>query len=152
MDHWCRHDVSQENIDIFIGWDTATDTYFIQAGRNLDDGNRPDLWLGSRREEFLTLDRILATYEHLRDRSWPSLKLDDSLRAHLIEMLPRRVVICDICNRDYSDSPTSGGYFTGSWAICPVCAQKESHRPRKHKGDIICPPGISFADFIRSFD
>jgi hypothetical protein len=59
-----------------------------------------------------------------------------------------RIVRCDICNTNYTDSLVSGGYLSGSWAICPNCVEKNP----PGKDDILCPPGISFADFVRSFD
>jgi hypothetical protein len=59
-----------------------------------------------------------------------------------------RMVRCDVCNTDYTDSPISGGYLSGSWAICPDCV----NRNPPGENDIPCPPGISFANFVRSSD
>ena len=64
------------------------------------------------------------------------------------------IVICDICNADFTDSHESGGFLFGSYAYCPECAErsmaqilnfKEEHCIRAR-----CPEGISFGDFIRA--
>lgn len=62
-------------------------------------------------------------------------------------------VVCDVCDDDYTSRPESGGFVFGSYAYCPSCATKqlpsirgygEEHLIRAH-----CPPGLSFADFVR---
>ena len=61
----------------------------------------------------------------------------------------RRVVRCDTCNRDYTDSSESGGYLTEgrSWAICPKCINTDPvYTPTP--SDILCPAGLSFYEFI----
>jgi hypothetical protein len=65
------------------------------------------------------------------------------------------VVICDLCNTDYTTSPITGGFIFGSSGVCPACAPEfrksvEEH----HEEDYIiaeCPPHQSFADFIRTY-
>ena len=61
----------------------------------------------------------------------------------------REVVLCDTCNRDYSDSSESGGFLTESrsWAICPKCINtKPAYTPAP--SDMLCPAGMSFYNFI----
>lgn len=64
------------------------------------------------------------------------------------------LVVCDICDTDYTESTAQGGFLMQSKAICPQCAPKwlqllkecnEEHFIRAH-----CPDDQSFADWIRS--
>ena len=64
-----------------------------------------------------------------------------------------RIVVCDFCSGDFTDSTVSGGLLFQSKATCPECAVRmmpdirkfgEEHFIRKR-----CPDGVSFADFIR---
>ena len=32
------------------------------------------------------------------------------------------MVLCDLCNADYTDSEDEGGILMGTYAICPTCA------------------------------
>lgn len=43
--------------------------------------------------------------------------------AHKREVIDiGNVVLCDICNRDYTNSDAKGGFLFESKAICPECA------------------------------
>ena len=61
-------------------------------------------------------------------------------------------VICDICDRDYTDSEECGGFLFGSYAYCPVCAKDKLPRIKSfgEEGHIsrYCPPAMSFKDFV----
>ncbi|ETA01692.1 hypothetical protein CcI6DRAFT_02872 [Frankia sp. CcI6] len=63
----------------------------------------------------------------------------------VIEVDPGNDVICDYCNADYSSSDESGGMISDRWAVCPMCMPNFGHG----REDYPCPPGVSFADFIR---
>jgi hypothetical protein len=66
-----------------------------------------------------------------------------------------RLVICDICDKDWTESAESGGYLFESKAVCPDCAasfmQKIIQYSEQHfiKGE--CPPDKSFADWVRAY-
>lgn len=34
------------------------------------------------------------------------------------------IVVCDLCNTDYTDSALKGGFLFGSKGVCPVCAPR----------------------------
>lgn len=65
-----------------------------------------------------------------------------------------RVVVCDMCDVDYTDLPDMGGFIFTSYAYCPKCAV--SHLPKiRGYGEerfirATCPEGQSFADFVRA--
>ena len=33
------------------------------------------------------------------------------------------IVVCDVCNQDFTDSDATGGFLFGSYAYCPACAE-----------------------------
>lgn len=53
-------------------------------------------------------------------------------------------VVCDFCNRDYTESEEVGGLIVGSYAVCPQC---ENHALLKD-ADYVSRPGESFKDFV----
>lgn len=63
-------------------------------------------------------------------------------------------VICDICDKDWTDSPVSGGYLFGSYGVCPDCAtgdfnkNVERHKEQNHIR-AYCPADMSHANWIR---
>lgn len=61
-------------------------------------------------------------------------------------------VICDICCKDYTNSPLSGGFLFASHAYCPDCASlHESNIHSNGEGHLIkarCPRGMPFAEWI----
>ena len=66
-----------------------------------------------------------------------------------------RIVVCDICDEDWTDRPESGGFVFESKGVCPDCAPRfmksvegygETQYIRAR-----CQAGQSFADFIRSY-
>ena len=66
-----------------------------------------------------------------------------------------RIVVCDVCGRDYTDSPQVGGFIFGSDGYCPVCSPRMMHfigvRGEQEYIRARCPAGTSFADFIRAY-
>jgi len=63
-------------------------------------------------------------------------------------------VICDYCDKDYSDSDEEGGILFQSKAICPKCAPDTLVRIKKYKEEKFirgyCPEGMSFKDWVLS--
>ena len=59
-------------------------------------------------------------------------------------------VICDLCNRDYTDSEKTGGALIGSYAYCPKCYEKIKPELKKYneKPNKICPNGMTFKDCV----
>ncbi len=59
----------------------------------------------------------------------------------------------DACNEDLTDDPRSGGFFFGSYAYGPCCAEKRLASIRGYGEEwnigARCPEGVSFADWIR---
>ena len=65
------------------------------------------------------------------------------------------LVVCDVCNRKFTDNTESGGFIFGSYAYCPLCAGKQLGKIRsygeEHLIHAFCPDGKSFADFVREY-
>lgn len=66
-----------------------------------------------------------------------------------------RIVVCDACNTDYTDSPRCGGFVFYSKAICPACAANwmasiiaENEQAMVRAA---CPANMTFADFVREY-
>ena len=66
-----------------------------------------------------------------------------------------RLVACDDCGVDYTDSQQSGGYIWHNRATCPPCADRvlkvlpTQKLMRLMANGLHCPAGTSFADFVR---
>lgn len=58
------------------------------------------------------------------------------------------IVLCDLCNIDYTNSKVYGGIVLGSYAICPECLKPMKLEPEDNINR--CPKGMTFANFIRS--
>lgn len=65
------------------------------------------------------------------------------------------IVLCDLCNKDYTFSNDIGGFIFGSNGVCPSCAPKmlksvikydEEHAIRSH-----CPHDMSHKQFIYDY-
>ena len=66
--------------------------------------------------------------------------------------LSQQIVICDICNDDYTDSKEEGGFLFGSYAYCPKCALTGmksiiKHNEQNHVNDV-ARAGETFKDFV----
>ena len=63
-------------------------------------------------------------------------------------------VICDYCNKDYSNSDKEGGILFQSKAICPDCVSKALERIKGYGEEKFirgyCPEGVSFKDWVLS--
>ncbi len=66
-----------------------------------------------------------------------------------------RLVCCDSCDEDYTDSTESGGFIFESKGICPKCGPRwraSAELYGEWTGRFViaeCKPGQSFADFVR---
>lgn len=65
------------------------------------------------------------------------------------------IVVCDFCDKDWTNLPGSGGLILQSKAVCPDCNGKVSaHLTRYGEWQYVraaCPAGVSFADFVRDY-
>ena len=66
-----------------------------------------------------------------------------------------RLVVCDICDKDYTDSDESGGFVFGSSGYCPKCAPEQLEVIKKYNEEHFikahCPTNLSFSDFVRAY-
>ncbi len=64
-------------------------------------------------------------------------------------------VICDICDKDYTDLSDSGGFIFTSSAYCPDCADKGLKTIKSYNEEqfikATCPENVSFADFVNQY-
>ena len=64
------------------------------------------------------------------------------------------LVLCDICNKDWTTETQTGGMLVQSKGVCPDCSPKYRCDLIKYEEQYliraICPPETSFADWIRS--
>ena len=65
------------------------------------------------------------------------------------------MVICDLCDTDYTNSTVSGGMIFHHKAVCPNCSSHILEDCKKHGEEHFieaqCPEDKSFADFVRDF-
>jgi len=65
------------------------------------------------------------------------------------------IVVCDICDKDYTSSDKTGGFIFVSKAYCPDCASKSEGAIKKYGEEKYirarCPAGTPFADFVRQY-
>jgi hypothetical protein len=65
------------------------------------------------------------------------------------------VVICDLCNKDWTGSETSGGGVFSSTGVCPDCEPNFLEGFNKYVDErkywVPCPPHISHYEFIVRF-
>lgn len=76
-----------------------------------------------------------------------------ALGATVISIDPGNMVVCDFCNKDWTDSKQSGGMLFSSYAVCPDCEAEQRKSIKSYNEEHLitnCPQGTSFADFIRS--
>lgn len=63
-------------------------------------------------------------------------------------------VLCDDCNKDFTDSKETGGILFQSKAICPKCTPKWVGSAKKYNEErfirAACPIGMPFADWVRN--
>ena len=75
-----------------------------------------------------------------------------TVNGKIITMDLGDTVLCDLCNKDFTDSDEQGGLIFLSNAVCPTCAPDvvagaEQYNETEHI-KAICPSGKSFADFV----
>lgn len=62
-------------------------------------------------------------------------------------------VVCDWCDKDFTESNECGGILFGSYATCPDCVPRiESSAKRECEEHLIrgrCPEGKPFAQWVR---
>lgn len=65
------------------------------------------------------------------------------------------IVLCDLCNKDYTDSTELGGFIFGSNAVCPACAPRFKASIRKHNETAsiraTAKENQAFRDFVREY-
>lgn len=63
------------------------------------------------------------------------------------------MVVCDYCNKDYTNLKDEDGILFGANAVCPDCQKRVEESAKKyHEEHYIqarCPKGMSFADWVR---
>lgn len=61
-------------------------------------------------------------------------------------------VICDFCNKDYTNSNETGGALCGSSAVCPECTPRLIAKAKEYNEEHIigpkCPEYLSFRDWV----
>ena len=65
---------------------------------------------------------------------------------------PGNVVLCDLCNEDYTSRDDVGGFVFQSKAVCPECAPKMLEDIKEYGEEHFIRgrcDGRSFADWIR---
>lgn len=66
-----------------------------------------------------------------------------------------RLVICDLCDKDWTDDPTPGGFLFEGKGVCPDCGpnfmQKIIQYSEQQYVRALCPMDKSFADFVREW-
>ena len=66
------------------------------------------------------------------------------------------MVLCDLCNKNYSRSKKSGGFIFESKAVCPDCSIDFLKKIRKYNEErfikAFCPKGVSFNDFVIKYN
>jgi hypothetical protein len=77
----------------------------------------------------------------------------DLSKFEVIHIDPGNNVVCDWCDKDWTDNPESGGFLFQSKATCPDCAddmmEKITRYNEQHFIRDSCPEGVSFADWVR---
>lgn len=65
------------------------------------------------------------------------------------------IVVCDLCDEDWTTRTESGGFVFQSKAVCPKCADRHLRQitlaHEEHYIRARCPLGQSFADFVRAY-
>ena len=65
------------------------------------------------------------------------------------------IVVCDICNKDFTNSNESGGFIFSGYAYCPHCATEWEEKIKEYNEEpsiqAVCPKDKSFADFCREY-
>lgn len=85
----------------------------------------------------------------------PDLEFFKSMGFEVIEIDAGDTVLCDICNRDYSNSDEKGGLVFSGKAVCPVCEKVVRASICKHnETEFIraeCRPDQTFREFVLEY-
>ncbi len=58
-------------------------------------------------------------------------------------------ILCDLCNKDWTDSKETGGFLFLSKGVCPDCAPEFLEKIRQYNEEEyikeFCPPDMSFS-------
>lgn len=80
---------------------------------------------------------------------------DQAARAPGTQIDIGRLVACDQCGDDYTDSQVTGGFILNSRASCPRCGERimrsipTGRLLHLMQHGLHCPTSMSFADFVR---
>jgi hypothetical protein len=75
-----------------------------------------------------------------------------SKEFEVIDLKGSKQVICDMCDKDYTESEVSGGFLFCSNAVCPDCSESFLKTIMKNnelsyiKG--FCPTTLSFSSWV----
>lgn len=65
------------------------------------------------------------------------------------------LVLCDLCNKNYTDSNMKGGFIFGSKAVCPICGPTTLKSIKRYKEEdyiqAFCPEKMTFPEFVRQY-
>jgi len=72
-----------------------------------------------------------------------------------IEYSLGNIVLCDICNEDYTNFIDIGGFIFCNKAVCPKCATEFLKKIKSYNEEnfieAYCKTNKSFSDFIREY-
>ena len=78
--------------------------------------------------------------------------LNFTVSGNTITVEPGKTVLCDFCDKDYTNSNAHGGILFQSKAVCPECTPKLLQDIEKYgEEDLIrarCPESLSFRDWV----
>jgi hypothetical protein len=80
-------------------------------------------------------------------------KWDEAFANSGVKIPLGRLVVCDICDEDWTDRPEPGGFLFGTYAYCPNCAVDGLRAIKRFNEEhliVALCGGESFADFVRS--
>ncbi|AVT83653.1 hypothetical protein [Rhodopseudomonas palustris] len=58
------------------------------------------------------------------------------------------IVICDVCNADYTESNECGGFILGTWAYCPQCVRTKKFTMQEYARAICAPAWVTFRQLV----
>lgn len=70
-----------------------------------------------------------------------------------ITINPGNRILCDLCNKDWTDSKQTGGFLFESKAVCPDCEPKLLEMIMENEEGHLakCPKNMAFADWVRNY-
>lgn len=64
-------------------------------------------------------------------------------------------VLCDLCNKDFTESDRKGGFIFNGKAVCPDCESATMKNIRKYSEEkyieCSCPEGQTFKQFVLDY-